>query len=177
MKKKLLSDEQLLNKLSLIFNIIIVIIKVLLIVYLISAKEKIFQSASESSDSEANGFYVAAILSFLVAAIYLGIFLCSFKLIFSVITIFVGIRNKYNKTYASLSVVSAVILFLEGLSLIGLIVEGITNKQFDYTMLTVEIPVLVFIVFNAIVQLCLYKLKQRKVESEETEEDTSNVLL
>ena len=168
-RKTLLSDENILNKLSLIFNIIIVIIKVLLIIYLIFEKEKIFQSSSNSSDSETNGFYVGAILSFVVAAIYLLIIICLFKLIFSAITIFVGIKNKFNITYSTFSVVSTVFLFLEGLGLIGAIVDGITKKQFDYTMLAVEIPFLVFIVFNAIVQLCLYKLKLRKTELEEIE--------
>lgn len=177
-KTKFRYNEKLLVKLSLILNIIILIFKVGLLVWLVLTSTGI-HNRSDSSQSSEGAMYAGAIIAFVMAFIFIGIFIFTLKIIFSVGLIIVGITTKFNKLYSTLSVVSAAYLVI---SVVGMLLSALKDSkgQISYVYIAYA-GVAIFLILNVIIQAFYHTINLKKSEQQralqENKEESEDIFV
>ena len=171
-KIKLRDNRKLLVRYSLIQNIIILIAKITIAVSMIVSKNRIIESAHKAAESGEGSIWLGAVISLLLVFIYIGIIAFIGKAIFSIVTIAIGIKNKFNKAYSTLSVVTTFFVCFHAFGAISFLISEFTHPDIHYdakAIITYVVGTILFVgfaVFNTIIQMMLSKLNT-KCELEE----------
>lgn len=173
-KVRFRDNAQLLKKLSIISNIIILVVRILEVVGLIIMKDAFYQSITEHKDEEGN-YMMIGIFALLLTAFFGAIILVIVRVILSAITIIVGVKTNYKKGYSSLSIFIAIFICITTAGMARAFIESLAS-EFNVVYAVVLFVLTCYCVFNFIVQWYFYRINQKPVVEKNDSDDENNNL-
>ena len=174
MIKKLKQNEKLLKILSMVFNAIILILKIAFALFCIYVIIRMYQKAGETADSGKENIYYAGFSSFVVVFLGLGAFFCIVWSVFSIVTIIVGAVSRFSKTYTTLSLFDGIMGAIIIVPLFETLIADVASERFNIFSFILISMIIVLLAIHLFIQILIYKVISRKRDEKKEIEDVSN---